>query len=508
MNPWMTALGSIIAITFLVGGCQKSATDSKPPSAQKTVAGNTEVEAFSHADGKPYKKPREFVPGPALRGKTSLDPEYSLAWHQFNSTEEYKRIGQKNPAWDADAIAALDAYSAMISSPVELDAAALEEATKRVGIPTAKAIAAGCNDPLIRYLHAHCVLRETEDTNVEELDLAYGTAADALAASDYPSIRKAFAFYRAAHAFFNAHGRPPKMHPRAMHLVRGAVNYLCEALFDPTMPPRYAYSSCRGIVEDFNHSGPGLHDMYESLIPTLEKNWKDHAFAQYIMGCIYVAKGWDARGSGFADTVDEAGWKGLREHLAHADEHLRKSFKIDPTDWRPPAKMITVLMGGDEPRSEMEKWFNRAMTIDTNCYEAAWAKAYYLEPRWHGNETDALEFARQCVESKKWGGHVPLVLPRLHGSLRAYYKIEQTAYYSNPQVWKDIDSAYKRFFQLHPNDIDHRHNYAFEAYRCGQYGLFLEQLPLFTTGTNYSFFGSEASFRAMVQTALAKTDHP
>jgi hypothetical protein len=337
------------------------------------------------------------------------------------------------------------------------------------------------------------------------VDKAYGSTADALAASDYPSIRKAFAFYRAAHAFYDAHGRPPKMHPRSVYLLRGAVNYLCEALFDTTMPPQYAYSSCRAIAGDFDENTPGRHDLFESLIPTLEKFWKDHAFAQYIIGSIYVAKAWEARGNGWANTVDEAGWKAMRERLTVAEKYLNNSFKTDPTDWRIPVKMISVLMAGNEPRSEMEKWFDRAMTIDPNCYDAAWAKVYYLQPRWHGDNNDALEFARQCVQSKEWGGHVPLVLPRLHASLQAYYKIEQSAYYSNPQVWKDIDSAYKRFFELNPGGVGHRHNYALDAYRCGQYEVFLQQLPLFTTGTNHNFFGSKASFDAMVQSARAKT---
>jgi tetratricopeptide (TPR) repeat protein len=390
-----------------------------------------------------------------------------------------------------------------------------------MAVPAAKAISARCGDPLIRYVHAVYVVAADKEKTPAEIEKALGAAADALSRSEYPSIRKAFASYRAAVAFFNVHGHPPKAPPRPVHLMRSSVNYLSEALFDKSMPPSEAYLSCNTIVEEFDGKTAARHDMFGSLVPTLEKAWKDHAWAHYIIGCIHIAKAWEARGSGLANTVDQAGWDGMRERLQSAELYFKKAFEMDPTDWHAPVKMIKVVMIDDGRRaeteklswseidkwrrSEMEKWFNRAMTLNTNCFEAVSSKSFFLEPRWHGDRDDALEFARECVASKKWGGRVPLILPHLHASLQAWYKIDRSTYYSDPQVWKDIDSTYKRFFELNPNAVGQRHSYARDAYRCGQYAVFLEQLPLFTTGTNYSYFGSKESFSAMVRLAQEST---
>jgi hypothetical protein len=125
MKTWVKTCASAIATVFLCAGCGKSTPVATSPTAEKTAAERKELEAFSHPNGKPYKKPRAFLPGPTLAGKTSRDQEYSLAWHQFNSVEEYKRIGRKNSAWDADALAALDAYASVIASPVDLQDATM-----------------------------------------------------------------------------------------------------------------------------------------------------------------------------------------------------------------------------------------------------------------------------------------------------------------------------------------------------------------------------------------------
>jgi hypothetical protein len=70
----------------------------------------------------------------------------------------------------------------------------------------------------------------------------------------------------------------------------------------------------------------------------------------------------------------------------------------------------------------VKKWFNRAMALAPNYYDAAQLMSFYLEPRWYGSEDDAVEFARSCVSSTNWAGTVPLVLADVHRSLAAYYQ--------------------------------------------------------------------------------------
>ena len=166
--------------------------------------------------------------------------------------------------------------------------------------------------------------------------------------------------------------------------------------------------------------------------------------------------------------------------------------------------MMRLELGQGRGRGTMETWFKRAMALETNYYDAAVLMAFYLEPRWHGSDEETLEFGRACVASTNWGGNVPLVLADTHRSLAGYYKKADSAeYWQRPEVWKDVGSSYDKFFRLNPDATGWRHNYARDAYLCGHYVEFLQQMKLFAAGTNFVFFGGEQKFREMLAKASA-----
>ena len=157
----------------------------------------------------------------------------------------------------------------------------------------------------------------------------------------------------------------------------------------------------------------------------------------------------------------------------------------------------------------METWFKRAMALKRNYYDAAALMAFYLEPRWYGSEEETLKFGRACVASTNWGGHVPLVLMDTHYNLARYYKKADSAeYWQRPEVWKDLQSSYEKFCRLNPDDTSWRHNYARDAYLCGQYAEFLKQTKLFAGNTNFVFFGGEQKFRQMLAKAAVAANSP
>jgi hypothetical protein len=113
-----------------------------------------------------------------------------------------------------------------------------------------------------------------------------------------------------------------------------------------------------------------------------------------------------------------------------------------------------------------------------------------------------LEFGRECVASKKWGGRVPLILLEAHINLARYAeRAGSTNYWRQPEVWTDVRASFEKFFSLNPNDVSWRHNYAYHAYQCRQYAVFIQQLGLFGSHTNYSYFGGKPAFELMVETA-------
>jgi len=154
----------------------------------------------------------------------------------------------------------------------------------------------------------------------------------------------------------------------------------------------------------------------------------------------------------------------------------------------------------------LSRGFNRAMENNTNDYEACQAKLNYIEPKWHGSTQAMLEFGRECATNQAWGGHIPLILLDVHKSIQRQYVdgLEKTNYWKQPAVWTDLKSAFDRFFELNPDAVGWHHDYAHYAYQCQQWDDFLQQISLFSAGTNYNYFGGKDEFDKMVQ--LAK-DH-
>lgn len=178
--------------------------------------------------------------------------------------------------------------------------------------------------------------------------------------------------------------------------------------------------------------------MEATLFPALKKYWPDDAFSYIAQGRYFIEEAWRARGNDYAGAVTKEGWKGFEESLAKADAILRRGWEADRTDVKLPIEMITVCMGRSEPRAEMEKWFERAMKLDPNSEQAVMAKANYLQPKWLGTPEELLSFGRECVETRHWGGAIPLTLVWVHYQLRIFSGFDPQKYFSNKIVWGDL----------------------------------------------------------------------
>ena len=104
-----------------------------------------------------------------------------------------------------------------------------------------------------------------------------------------------------------------------------------------------------------------------------------------------------------------------------------------------------------------------------------------------------LQFGRECVSSKNWGGEVPLMLANAHWTIYREYEKSAPEYWLRAGVWKDVRSAFERFFELNPQAVRSRNNYAWYAYQCQQWDELNKQLRLMTY-TNYDYFGGKAAF--------------
>ena len=485
------ALSILLCVSCLfLAGCgakeEGAGTHTQPTPAQrqsrptgKVQAALDELRSFP-AEPDPAKRP-------LVLSRRAADRK---TWILQVLEQGYTQTAHADPKWDPAVNAAFDAYADYSR------AQAYDQFTNLVRAVT-EAVAAGCNDPMLQYMQVRYKLAE-QSSDQEEVALSYLKAFRALAESRYHPVLKFMAGYRAAVAARDAQTNCDRAPLLALTLFS-----LQDLARDTNAPVQEVFEPASWWV-DYGHGKGWLEKTFADLKPILEKNWRSEAAFDELCGAGEVGLAWVERGGGFANSVTEKGWSGFKRHLDQAESYLTAAWQKNPSNAHTAYLMMQLELGQGQGRQRMELWFKRAMALSTNYYDAAKLMSFYLEPRWYGSEESALEFARSCVTSTNWGGTVPLVLPDVHHSLARYTQhTESPQYWHRPEVWDDIKSAYDKFYKLCPDGVGYRHNYALDAFLCGHYAEFLVQTKLFSTGTNYSYFGGQARFKQMLARAAA-----
>ena len=429
-----------------------------------------------------------------------------LRWYQSHTVSAYKKAGYTNPSWDESAENALGIFSrgsANLKSLTATDSTALY-------LSLSNAVSAGCNDPLIRYLHLLHGPGEPVTTQNEIIEIWVRTA-DRLQKSEYATPLKFDAEIRPWKLWTEYNQQdpdhPPAHRAEAARCYGEAFKLAVKVPKETNTPIEVVYEVMAEMEHVLAWDKGGLIKFYEAVKNELNKTWPQSAYVALFRGSFFVDYAWQARGSGLANTVSAQGWKLFSERLTTADESLQKAWRLDPTLEAIPLKMISVELGKGRERERMELWFRRAMALNTNNQAACTAKLYYLLPQWHGSAKDMIDFGRECAASNNWGPDVAWTLIRAHERLVGYVSDpgEKKDYWKNPRVWADVKLSCEKYLLASPNGTnDARQACIFQARRCEQWDEVNRQLGLLTS-TNYNYFGGRAEFDKMARTAADKT---
>jgi len=327
--------------------------------------------------------------------------------------------------------------------------------------------------------------------------------------SAYPNVRKFYVSLRTAEQVWYSAMQTTNIPPEVHNLRRHAMVFLADALKEGDMPIGEVDEACHAMFGVIENNQKQYEDFFDSIENSLSKNWPDEASACLVKGEAYIKKAWFARGNGYANTVTAERFKLFKEHLTAAEAALNHAWQLNPGDSRIPVKMLTVAMGQGQGRDQMELWFGRAMKLDPNSYEACSAKLFYLEPKWYGSTAAMLAFGRECATNQAWGGHIPLIILDAHKSIQRQYVdgSQKNDYWKQPEVWSDLKPAFDRFFELNPEAISWYHDYAWYAYRAGQWDTLNKIIPKLGP-INYPYFGGKDEFDKMVRLAKEHSGQP
>ena len=434
---------------------------------------------------------------------TPLSPEAAqqqrqqvLDWNLITTVKAYEQAGHTSPKWDEAAKRALTEYARFKSKAPGAD-------TEMVSINVEAAIQAGCDDPLVNYVFIKFGMSQTNSK--EAFTAAFYKTALAMEASSYPPIRKFYAGFRAVQQYGWANNYPTNWPEEMKALYHRMIDQLSATIADANTPAPEIYDACHEFLNNEGRNTEYYPKYWESMEPLVFNHWGDDSTIWLLKGEANVRLAWLARGDGLANTVTEEGWKKFKEHLDVAETALERAWEINPHDTRIPTEMMNVMLGQGGGRERMEAWFERAMEVDTNCYDICYNKLYYLEPKWYGSDAEQIAFGRECVRSTKWGGRVPFTLLDAHIYINNRNpKSEQDNYWKDPDVWADVQSSFERFFELNPDATNSYPNYAWYAYHAEQWVKLNELLPKLGT-VNPDLFGGKVEYEKMVSQAKEHT---
>lgn len=342
------------------------------------------------------------------------------------------------------------------------------------------AIDYGCEDPLV--WHAKGRALRVLDPSSREAGFATGRAGVWFRENRaYPPIRRCLGLLEGARAISEAFYYVPNAPPiKAPEYADAAVALYPEVVADPDLPTHDLLRLGR-VAGDASAALRGGRDrsLVDPLLAALDRSKQPRSKVLTVRGQHYLQLAWDARGSGLADTVGEAGWEGFKAYSEMARDSLAEAWRLDNADPEPAALMIRVVMGLSGDRKEMEQWYVRATTARPGHAEAIKHKMFFLEPKWHGGPGEMIEFGRELAKTTTADPRTAaqtLALVDAHWTLAWYtgwdVGLPHPAYFARfSDAWEDVRAASEAYLAREPGSRYHRTRYAVIAAWAGKWDV-------------------------------------
>ncbi|MFO0900046.1 MAG: DUF4034 domain-containing protein [Pirellulales bacterium] len=120
--------------------------------------------------------------------------------------------------------------------------------------------------------------------------------------------------------------------------------------------------------------------------------------ARIALAGMYIQYAWDARGSGFAYSVTEEGWRAFAGRIESAERLLEEAVDLEPNDCEAYGKLITVGKALSWPEERVSKYVDKVLAIDPNYYTVYRDMADFLRPQWQGEPGDIAKFAARIAK--------------------------------------------------------------------------------------------------------------
>ena len=220
--------------------------------------------------------------------------------------------------------------------------------------------------------------------------------------------------------------------------------------------------------------------------------------AKLALALFEISYGWNARGSGYASTVTDEGWKLFRQRIATARSMLEK---LEPSAGNDPQwfeGMLSIALAQGWEREQFDTMYRRAIGKFPYYYAYYFTKGSFYSAKWHGSQVEFKRFVEESVQStEKNIGQSMYARLNWSAQSRSMFQDGQTDW---PRMKLGFEAIIKDF-----PDSWNRNNFAKFACRAGDQQTLLEQLEFVGNKVAISAWGSMEYFQNCNKFARAMT---
>jgi hypothetical protein len=169
---------------------------------------------------------------------------------------------------------------------------------------------------------------------------------------------------------------------------------------------------------------------------------------ELISGQIKISEAWNARGSGYADTVTRDMSAEFKARLWEARKHLTKAWELEPALPEAAAEMLLVCRG-ESKKGDLRRWFDRSVAAQFDYIPAYTAYRTTIRPRWLGSHEKMFQFGVEALETRRFASTAPL------SYLNSLYDIAEESENVRDMIcaYPDLYPKVREFYEYTPSEI-------------------------------------------------------
>jgi|GEM_PF-1919388 len=211
-------------------------------------------------------------------------------------------------------------------------------------------------------------------------------------------------------------------------------------------------------IGNYSNSGIPHYQQKLEMINRWKEQYPNSMTARLVEADIWVDMAWEARGSGYAHSVSEDGWKYFHQFLDNAQKVMLEASTLPDSNPEYYRIMMVIAMGQGVEREGFENFYQEGIKLWPGYIPLYTYKAYYLMPRWYGERGEMEGFALELYKTHPEG---KLIYSKICSYIISYYGSD--FFKETDFKWKIVKDSFDGSVADYPNSNLILNDYAYLA---------------------------------------------